>query len=672
MRPTHLFAHDKSLTASEFAIYGCAWADGPMFASPKGAPSEFSLSLVGDTTFAPLTLSSPGTTSTITDPVIGSVGDVIEVSGDRRPVRVQSRRRPDLHRSRSAAPAPRRSQDPFLALRDNTLAILNLDDDGGDGINSLSPSPPPIPASTSSTLGLSGLRPDRRTIRSTSSRMTALDESDYLRDADRADARRHHYGFIDSAATGPYGPPFGEVDTFSITVEAGKVYTIEVAGGADYTSDFPTLPPGELDPVIVVYGPDLSTRRAQRRHQLPRRHQLAGQLPRRGERHLLSRRLLLRSPGPAAIRSPLEELDPADFNPLDSINWFSADKIDIPPDGIVKVYFGAPGESFGEPPTTASTRCLRSAGTPSRSSRCSTRSRNIPRSSASHYVGDDQRRRCRVPADHDDVDPVRRLFLSAGSGLRRRSRASARSTSTAAAGIFRASSSLQQGGFSFAVILHEFGHAHGLAHPHDNGGGSDVMLGVTGPFDSYGIFDLNQGVYTVMSYNDAWHLHPDGPSPFTGGNGRQWLVGHAERVRHRRAPGALRRPTPMRPATTSTRSRTSMPRAPTTRRSGTPAAPTRSAIPALATRGSTSPRRRSITSPTGGGVVSFVDDIFGGYTIANGVVIENATGGDGDDMLIGNAVANVLNGNGGDDFLMGGAGGDNAPGRLPASTRPAT
>ena len=37
----------------------------------------------------------------------------------------------------------------------------------------------------------------------------------------------------------------------------------------------------------------------------------------------------------------------------------------------------------------------------------------------------------------------------------------------------------EQGGFSFGVILHEFGHAHGLAHPHDTGGGSDIMLGVT-------------------------------------------------------------------------------------------------------------------------------------------------------------------------------------------------
>lgn len=44
--------------------------------------------------------------------------------------------------------------------------------------------------------------------------------------------------------------------------------------------------------------------------------------------------------------------------------------------------------------------------------------------------------------------------------------------------------------------------------------------------------------------------------------------------------------------------------------------------------------------------------------IARGVTIENAFGGDGDDVLIGNSVANRLSGGGGDDTLTGGAGAD--------------
>ena len=51
-------------------------------------------------------------------------------------------------------------------------------------------------------------------------------------------------------------------------------------------------------------------------------------------------------------------------------------------------------------------------------------------------------------------------------------------------------------------------------------------------------------------------------------------------------------------------------------------------------------------------------EVKGGYTIANGVVIENATGGSGNDVLIGNAAANVLTGNAGNDTLLGREGKD--------------
>jgi len=56
-------------------------------------------------------------------------------------------------------------------------------------------------------------------------------------------------------------------------------------------------------------------------------------------------------------------------------------------------------------------------------------------------------------------------------------------------------------------------------------------------------------------------------------------------------------------------------------------------------------------SATGGGVVSYVKGIHGGFTIANGVVIENATSGKGDDWLQGNAGANRLDGGAGRDTV---------------------
>jgi hypothetical protein len=63
-------------------------------------------------------------------------------------------------------------------------------------------------------------------------------------------------------------------------------------------------------------------------------------------------------------------------------------------------------------------------------------------------------------------------------------------------------------------------------------------------------------------------------------------------------------------------------------------------------------------SDTGYGVLSYAAFIGGGYTIANGVVIENATGGNGHDDLTGNIAANVINGRGGHDVLAGKGGAD--------------
>jgi hypothetical protein len=56
--------------------------------------------------------------------------------------------------------------------------------------------------------------------------------------------------------------------------------------------------------------------------------------------------------------------------------------------------------------------------------------------------------------------------------------------------------------------------------------------------------------------------------------------------------------------------------------------------------------------PIAGGAISKVDGIFGGLTIANGVVIENASSGSGNDRIIGNSADNILNGGMGDDTVV--------------------
>jgi Ca2+-binding RTX toxin-like protein len=225
-----------------------------------------------------------------------------------------------------------------------------------------------------------------------------------------------------------------------------------------------------------------------------------------------------------------------------------------------------------------------------------------------------------------------------------------------ASGGFTNPDSLQPGGFSFAVVLHEFGHAHGLAHPHDDGGGSDNMLGGTDSQGSLGIYDLNQGVYTVMSYNDGWQTHPDGTLEFSrqtldsgwsGTLGAFDIAALQERYGVHAYNGGN--------TVYNIESQQNEAYYATIWDSG--------GTDTLAYSGGRNVHIDLLAAtldytPTGGGVVSFVEGTFGGYTIAHGVVIENATGGSGDDALIGNSAANTLVGNNGSDTLVGREGND--------------
>jgi serralysin len=69
-------------------------------------------------------------------------------------------------------------------------------------------------------------------------------------------------------------------------------------------------------------------------------------------------------------------------------------------------------------------------------------------------------------------------------------------------------------------------------------------------------------------------------------------------------------------------------------------------------------------SPTGGGVLSYAANIYGGYTIANGVVVEKATGGFGADHIGGNDLDNILSGRDGADVILGRGGTDTLDGGL--------
>lgn len=244
---------------------------------------------------------------------------------------------------------------------------------------------------------------------------------------------------------------------------------------------------------------------------------------------------------------------------------------------------------------------------------------------------------------------------------------------------------LQQGGFYFPTLLHEFGHGMGLAHPHDNGGRSSIMRGAGGGTagigGDFGDFGLSQQVFTVMSYNDGWSTSPYGQPRSGGITGTQvdhfgwvgtlspldiaviqdkygvneeWATGDdTYTLKDVNAPGTFYE-------------------------SIWDAGGIDEIVYDGARDANIDLRPATLAyEEGGGGWVSYAFGIHGGVTIANGVTIENARSGSGNDLLTGNEAANTLSsndgndtllGNGGDDRLIGGGGTDALTGGAGADT----
>ena len=208
------------------------------------------------------------------------------------------------------------------------------------------------------------------------------------------------------------------------------------------------------------------------------------------------------------------------------------------------------------------------------------------------------------------------------------------------------SAGLRQGGCGFTTLIHEFGHAMGLSHPHDDAGGSGIMPGVSSEFYDYGTNDLNQGIFTTMSYNSGWQTQfPDHSSLNYGYQGTpmafdiavmQMLYGANNNYNTGKNTYIL----------------------PTANASGTYWSCIWDAGGAdtISNAGSAKScvinlNAAPLTGANAGGYVSWNSGIVGGFTIANGVVIENAVGGDASDTLTGNASDNILNGGTGTDTV---------------------
>ncbi|MBA3527520.1 MAG: hypothetical protein H0T82_11480, partial [Sphingomonas sp.] len=299
------------------------------------------------------------------------------------------------------------------------------------------------------------------------------------------------YGFVETS---------GDVDMYAVTLVEGMYYSFNLAGGIGYDTLDGPIPAGELDTVLTVYGPDgIVVAYNEDVTSVDLGSGVGFVASESGTYHIAV------GAAPNHIGGYTLQTDSIDFanaNPLDSIDWGTR-----LPSNTVTVYFATAGETFAGVTSLGWTayeieQAMEALQTFADVSNLTFLITNNAAAATFRLVT-------------TQTDQPVGYFYAPG-------------TINAGVGLFETdyvgwntAGGLEPGGSGFAWLIHEFGHGLGLAHPHDNGGDSQTMLGVHSSQGSYGVFDLNQGVYTTMSYNLGWAMHPDGSSSGSLTFGRQ-------------------------------------------------------------------------------------------------------------------------------------------------------
>ena len=520
------------------------------------------------------------------------------------------------------------NEDPTLTILNSSGVQIGFDDDGGRLFGSLYT----YTAVTDGTIYLGA--------------SSFWDSGEYRLSVVEAGADEDADGFpLLSTTQTNYGfLTAGDDDFYAVYLEAGQYYTFEVSGGADYNTNYQAVPAGELDTFVSLFSPQ-GQEVAFNDDQDFGNGDIGSAL---GFYAAQSGYYYLNVDAYGSQRGgytvDVVKYDLTKLNPLDAIDWGTK----LSETENITVYFAKAGETFAGVTSLGWTDY-------------EIQQMTLAFAQFDNYI------HANITITDDASAATFKMVSFSDPNSNTLGRMRPPGENNQGVGEFNVSvawdrdgpavpgsynGALEQGGYGFVTLIHELGHGFGLAHPHDTGGTSTIMPGVFAPFDSYGAFDLNQGVYTMMSYNTGWPVG-NGPGGFYA-FGWEGTMSALDVALLQQKYGASERNVGN---TTYT-----LPNANTLGTHYETIWDT-GGIDTIVHTGNQAAYIDLTAatldySPTGAGVLSYVDGIRGGFTIANGVTIENATGGSGNDLLIGNSVGNLLKGNAGNDTFKGGAGVD--------------